>query len=56
MAKACFAVCLLLAVRFYLADGKDLLCHLLADGKELADGKLADSSSARFIGEAMVLM
>ena len=45
MAKACFAVCLLFAVRFYLADGKDLLCHLLADGKELADGKLADSSS-----------
>ena len=45
MAKSFFAVCHFFAVRFLVADGKELLCRQLADGKELADGKLADSSS-----------
>ena len=45
MAKAYFAVCLFFVVCFSVADGKELLCHLLADDKELADGKVADSSS-----------
>ena len=45
MAKSFFAVCHFFAVRFLVADGKELLCRQLAGGKELADGKLADSSS-----------
>ena len=43
MAKTFFAVCQLFAVRFLVADDKDLLCRLLADGEALcrllADGK-----------------
>ena len=45
MAKAFFAISQFFAVCFRVADGKELLCRLLADGKELADGKVADSSS-----------
>ena len=45
MAKKVFAISQFFAVGFWVADGKELLCHLLADGKELADGKVADSSS-----------
>ena len=45
MAKKVFAIRQFFAVRFWVADGKELLCRLLADGKELADGKVADSSS-----------
>ena len=47
MAKAFFAISQFFVVCFRVADGKELLCHLLADGKELADGKVADSSSAK---------
>ena len=46
MANLVFAISQLFVVRFLEADGKELLCRLLADGKELADGKVADSSSA----------
>ena len=45
MAKKVFAISQFFAVSFWVADGKELLCRLLADGKELADGKVADSSS-----------
>ena len=45
MAKSFFAVCHFFAVRFLVADGKELLCRPLADDKELADGKVPDSSS-----------
>ena len=45
MAKTLFAINHIFAVRFLVADGKDLLCRQQADGKEVADGTEVDSSS-----------